>query len=65
MKLNCPFCETPDCPRFLMMEEKRKNPPRGMGGGLWVHGEPYREAHAECLRRRHAKDEPQAETKEP
>jgi hypothetical protein len=48
----CSFCDTYDCPRLAITEEKRKNPPTGMGGGLWIHGEEYRSAHAECVRRR-------------
>jgi len=31
---DCPHCETADCPRFAMLEEKRRSPPRGMGAWL-------------------------------
>ena len=52
METTCSFCETPDCPRLAIIEKKRKNPPMGMGGGLWMHGEEYRAAHAECVMNR-------------
>lgn len=58
---DCPHCETTDCPRFAMLEEKRKNPPRGMGGGLWIHGEPFCDATAECRRRRATNNETKKE----
>ena len=58
---DCPHCKTFDCPRFIMMEEKRRNPPRGMGAGLWIHGEPFREATAECWRRRATSNETKKE----
>lgn len=48
----CPFCQTKDCPRQEIIDEKRKNPPTGMGGGLWIHGESFRSSCEECWRRR-------------
>lgn len=47
----CPACQTADCPKQAMLEEKSQNPPKGMGGGLWIHGEEFRAAMGVCRER--------------